>query len=205
MELYLIRHGETIWNKAGKIQGHADIALNENGRQIAMLTGKALEDVHFDKIFSSPLVRAYETAKIIGASRNIDIIISEELKEIGFGEYEGAVFNEHINDPQSPIYTFFKKPDSYIPSKGGESIEDLCLRAARFLEEVIMPLEKSCERVMAVAHGAMIKALLTYIKKLDKKDFWSGAYQKNCAVTIIDIKASKLNIIKEGIILADLT
>lgn len=204
MELYLIRHGETIWNEAGKIQGHADISLNENGRQMARLTGKALENVHFDKIFSSPLVRAYETAQLIGANRNIDIIISEDLKEIGFGECEGAVFKEHINDPQSPIYTFFKNPNDYLPTKGGETIEEVCLRAAKFLEEVILPLEKSCERVMAVAHGAMIKALLSHIKKLDKKDFWSGAYQKNCAVTIIDIKESKMNIIQEGVVLADL-
>lgn len=203
MELYLIRHGETIWNNAGRIQGHSDIALNENGRELAILTGKALKDVHFDKIFSSPLVRAYETANLIRGNRNIEMQITENLKEIGFGDLEGVSYDEQMNNPQSPIYTFFKNPEAYIPSNGGETIEELKCRAKYFLENEILPLEKSCSRVLAVAHGAMIKAILSYIKKLELKDFWSGIYQNNCAVTIIDINNTNMSIIKEGFVVTE--
>lgn len=202
MELYIIRHGETIWNKAGKIQGYSDIPLNENGRSLAKTTGKALENVYFDKIFSSPLIRAYETAQLIRGNRNIEIETREELKEIGFGIMEGSLYEEEMGNMESPIYKFFNHPDEYVPPEGGETIEHLCKRAADFLEDKILPLEKSCERVLIVAHGAMNKAMLTYVKKLEKKDFWSGNFQKNCAVTIIEIKDSKMNIQQEGKILA---
>ena len=202
MELYIIRHGETIWNKAGKIQGYSDIPLNENGRSLAKTTGKALENVYFDKIFSSPLIRAYETAQLIRGNRNIEIETREELKEIGFGIMEGSLYEEEMCNMESPIYKFFNHPDEYVPPEGGEMIEHLCKRAADFLEDKILPLEKSCERVLIVAHGAMNKAMLTYVKKLGKKDFWSGNFQKNCAVTIIEIKDSKMNIQQEGKILA---
>lgn len=203
MELYLIRHGETIWNNAGRIQGHSDITLNDNGRELASLTGKALEDVHFDKIFSSPLVRAYETAKLIRGNHNTEIQITENLKEIGFGNLEGVNYSEQMNNPQSPIYTFFKNPEAYIPSDGGETIEGLSLRAKEFLENEIIPLEDTCSRILAVAHGAMNKAIMSYIRKLEVKDFWSGKFHNNCAVTIIDINNSNMTIIKEGIVVTD--
>ena len=66
-ELYIIRHGRTVWNAAGKIQGSADIELTEDGRMGAVLTGKAWEAVrlHFDAVYSSPLKRAYETALLV--------------------------------------------------------------------------------------------------------------------------------------------
>jgi probable phosphoglycerate mutase len=55
---------------------------------------------------------------------------------------------------------------------------------------------------LIVAHGAMNKAILTYVKKLEKKDFWSGTFQKNCAVTVIEIKDAKMRILEEGNVLA---
>ena len=62
MELYIVRHGETLWNREKRLQGREDIELSENGRKVARLTGEALMDTRIDKIFSSPLKRAYETA-----------------------------------------------------------------------------------------------------------------------------------------------
>ena len=65
MELYIIRHGETYWNHEHRIQGRSDVPLNENGRALAGKTGEALEQTPFDVIYSSPLIRAYETANLI--------------------------------------------------------------------------------------------------------------------------------------------
>ena len=65
MELYIVRHGETLWNREKRLQGREDIELSENGRKVARLTGEALMDTRIDKIFSSPLKRAYETACLI--------------------------------------------------------------------------------------------------------------------------------------------
>ena len=74
MKLYIIRHGQTDWNLARKLQGCTDIPLNEHGRYVAELTREGLKDVPFDVAFTSPLSRAKETAEIILKDRNIPII-----------------------------------------------------------------------------------------------------------------------------------
>ena len=75
MRLYLIRHGETEYNKLKKNQGQIDIPLNEYGRELARKTGEGLADVPFDLCFCSPLSRAKETAELILVGRNVPIII----------------------------------------------------------------------------------------------------------------------------------
>ena len=88
MKLYLIRHGETDWNKEGKLQGRTDIPLNEDGRADAELTRDAMKNIEFQVAFTSPLIRARETAEIILKDRDIPIVNEERIIEVGFGEYE---------------------------------------------------------------------------------------------------------------------
>ena len=89
MLIYIIRHGETDWNTKRLLQGATDIPLNQNGIEVARLTAKALKDVPFDVIYTSPLSRAVQTAEIMRRDRDIPIIPDERLKEISFGPYEG--------------------------------------------------------------------------------------------------------------------
>ena len=81
--IYMIRHGETVWNVASKLQGHANVALSDNGRRQAELLGKRLSGLKFDQIYASDLARAYETARIIAQYHdNQDIETLQELREI---------------------------------------------------------------------------------------------------------------------------
>ena len=89
MKIYFIRHGETIWNKENKIQGQSDIPLNEYGRELAYITADALKDIPFDIVYSSPLIRAKETADILVKNRNLEIHTDHRLVEMSFGEGEG--------------------------------------------------------------------------------------------------------------------
>ena len=89
MELYIVRHGETKWNSLGLLQGNTDIELDEKGRELAGQLGTELDYTHFDCIYSSPLIRAYETACLIRGHRNIPIIRDDRIREISFGTYEG--------------------------------------------------------------------------------------------------------------------
>ena len=90
MLLYIVRHGETDWNKAGKVQGRTDIPLNERGRYLAEATAEGMKDVRIDFCYTSPLIRAKETAQIILGEREIPLVEEKRIEEICFGKCEGA-------------------------------------------------------------------------------------------------------------------
>ena len=87
--LYIMRHGKTDWNALHKLQGRKDIPLNEEGRMMARKAAEEYGNLHFDICYSSPLVRAKETAEIFFADKNVPIYIDERLQEMSFGIYEG--------------------------------------------------------------------------------------------------------------------
>ena len=176
MEIYIVRHGETFWNEKKLLQGSTDIELNENGKKLAVLTGEALKDTRIDRIYASPLKRAYETACLIRGDRDIPIIKNDLIREMNFGDYEGQNASELLKDESQSFKYFFKRPELYTPTANGETLEHLCERAGRFMETVIEPLadDPSMERVMIVAHGAINKAMMMHVKKHGMEDFWTG-------------------------------
>lgn len=197
MEIYIVRHGQTLWNQGKRLQGSTDIELNDNGRDLAIKTGIALKKTRIDVIYSSPLKRAYETASLIRGDRDIDIITDDRIRELSFGHFEGQNFSELIKDESLTFRYFFKQPHLYKPADDGENLEHLIERAGNFMQEIIEPLEKTCERVMIVAHGALNKGIMSYIKKHSTEHFWSGGLQENCNVIIVDYTDGKYTIIDE--------
>lgn len=181
MELYLVRHGKTIWNAQNRLQGRTDIELNEEGIDAAKNLGKRLEQVHFDQIFSSPLKRAFDTAKYIRGDRQIPITLDDRLREISFGVYDGAYYKEWLA-PDCPYRFFFDQPHLYFPPKDGESLEDCCTRTKGFIQSVIEPLanDGKTQRIMIVAHGALNASIQCYLENRDKEHFWGKGLQKNC-------------------------
>ena len=193
MILYIIRHGETEWNKMGKMQGRTDISLSEDGRKLAQKTADGLKNVKFDYIFSSPLERAYE---IIRGSRDTEIVKDERLIEIGFGLYEGTVVEER----KGSIALFFDDPQNYVAEKGAESYESLLARTKEFLEDVLFTIEEKepDATILISGHGALNKALFLHLLDKQLKDFWSGVYQGNCAVNKFEIKNGNVRLIEEA-------
>ena len=115
-QLYLIRHGQTDWNLRAMLQGRTDIPLNETGRRQAMEAGERLAGVHFDAVYSSPLQRAMDTAKLVSGWREEKICPDERLTEIAFGPYEGK--DPHTLGPA--FACFFADPASYRPPQGAD-------------------------------------------------------------------------------------
>ena len=200
MKLYIIRHGETDWNKVKRIQGQTDIPLNAYGEELARITAEGLKDVQFDYIFSSPLIRAYKTAEILRGSRNVEILTDERLKEMDFGTYEGTTKDERPED--CALGTFFKHPEDYFPDNNAETIDSIVKRAGAFLDEKIYPLEAVNPNfnILIAGHGALNKALMTALIHLERKDYWGGAVQKNCSIAIYDIKGGKATLLEDGVI-----
>ena len=136
MNIYLVRHGETDWNRATKLQGQVDIDINETGVAQAEKAAKRLEQIPFERAFCSPLIRARHTARILIGKRNIQLTADERLKEINFGKWEGMRYRETMEDSNSPIYNFFKHPGDYAPGEDAESFEKLYARTGEFVKEV---------------------------------------------------------------------
>ena len=93
-KVIMVRHGETEWNVLCKFLGSADIPLNEKGRRQAGYMKEALKDTQIDVIYSSPMLRAYETGVIIKGDRDVAVMKDDELREIGCGKWEGLDGNE---------------------------------------------------------------------------------------------------------------
>ena len=162
MKLYLIRHGETDWNKERRIQGSTDIDLNEYGRELAYTTRQGLLKIPFDIAYTSPLWRARETGKIILEGRSVPLCEDKRVTEINFGTYEGrkesdllAVHDDFMN--------FFNCPEKFHTKGGAETHEEVIRRAEDFMKHVILPGEEKYKHIAVFTHGGWIHAMLTYI------------------------------------------
>lgn len=185
MKLYMLRHGRTLWNEAGKLQGRTDIPLGDEGRASARETGKELKDVPFSAAFSSPLVRAKETAELILAGRDIPVVTDERLVELSFGEAEG-MFLSDLSEEKRPTFRLFAAPEDYLPPAGGESYESLQARCRNFIDTVLLPHEKEWEHVLIVAHGGTVRGLFSAMFGQKSNEIYGNHVQKNCAVNIVD-------------------
>lgn len=197
MEIYMIRHGETQWNKEKRLQGRVDIPLNEYGIQLAGITAHALQSIPFSRIYTSPLSRARETARILAGNRPVELIEDNRLLEMGFGEGEGVGIADIYAQPELNLYDFIHNPAAYHPLAGGETFEELYARCHSFIQEVVLPAQKDCDYMMIVAHGALIRGLIHCINGRPTKDFWIKTH-KNCSVTIASCENDRLQLKEEG-------
>lgn len=192
MDIYLIRHGETDWNKVKRLQGITDIPLNAYGIELAEKTAEGLRDVPFDVAYTSPLIRAYKTAEIIRGDRPIPIIPTEGLKEISFGDYEGLTYlPERYNIPKPGFRKFFDDPEHYDTPPNGESLVHLRERTSSFVRGIMNDPANEDLTILMTAHGAAIRGILSGLQNLPIAQFWSGPVHKNCGVTKIHAEHGK--------------
>ena len=193
--LYIIRHGQTTWNKELRLQGQTDIPLNEEGRRMAREASVQYKDIldSIDICFSSPLVRAYETAELLLSNRELshNIITDDRLKEISFGEFEGLI--NQVSIPESLVYNLFHEPENYEAVGEAEGLNELLKRTGEFYREVLIPLLNEGKNVLVVGHGGMNSALISNVLNWEKKDFWK-AMTGNCKL---------LRITEDGVTSAD--
>lgn len=155
--LYLIRHGETEWNKLGKFQGSKDISLSQNGLIQAEYLSKRLNG-NFDYLYSSPLKRAFKTAEILAKNSNLTPLICDSIREINYGDWEGLTINE-IKDMYSNEFDLWKSDANIGPICGGEgSLKNASIRGTNAVLEIAH--EHPGKKIAIVAHGGIIKAAL---------------------------------------------
>ena len=179
MIVYFIRHGETDFNKRCLIQGMSDIPLNDKGIQQAGIAAEWFEkqNITFDRVFASPLVRARKTAAIVSGRTFEEVQPDARIREMDFGVDEGK--------PYSLIKDLFDAPESYIPPEGAESIEELQTRAQKFLNMLseMAASDESVHTVLAASHGAALRGIMSCINHCELKTSGGQDFQ-----TVVFIK-----------------
>ena len=195
MEIYFVRHGQTIWNVEKRFQGLSDSPLTELGITQAKLLGKKLKDIKFDKFYSTSLKRAYDTANYIKGNRKQKVEIFDDFVEISMGDMEGIKQEDFKKLYPEQVKNFFFNQLEYDPSSfGGESFLEVRERVIRGLNKFI-ELNKNYERVLVVSHGATLKTLLHYISGKDISTLSDEVIPKNTSYTIVKYENGKFEII----------
>lgn len=154
-KVFLVRHGETEWNRLGKFQGCVDIDLAKEGMVQAQYISKRFNG-DFDTIYSSPLKRAVETAETIAAVKGIKPIIVDDIREINFGEWEGLTLKE-ISSNFPNEFAKWRNDKIEAPMLGGDlSLKNASLRATEAIKEIVK--KNKGKKLIIVAHGGIIKA-----------------------------------------------
>ena len=200
MMLYIVRHGETDWNRAHRVQGRTDIMLNDYGRRLAEETAAGMRDIPIDFGYTSPLKRAKETARIILEGRNVPLCDEPRLQEISFGSYEGLYIGGE--DEKSRAFNlFFSDTKDYVPPQDAETIPELYERTGAFLSDIMSREELADKNILISTHGAAMTAMLNRIRgHVSVEHFWRDEVPPNCSVTMVEVRGKEARIVREGMI-----
>ena len=183
--IFLVRHGETNWNKEGRFQGQIDIPLNENGKNQARKTFEYLKNISINKAFSSSMNRPYETAQIIlQHKKDLKIEKIDSLVEISHGLWEGKLESEIREEWPTLLKNWHDKPEEVIMPEG-ESIKDVSERSIEAFKNICSS-QKDNDLTLVVAHDAVNKTLICDILGINYSNIWM-IKQGNGGITVIDL------------------
>ena len=177
MKIYLVRHGQTLFNQQKKVQGWCDSPLTQEGIQQAIAVSKTLQSISFEYAYSSTSERAIDTANSILEGRNVKIIPSKSLKEQSFGDFEAEKSVDIFKDG-------VRFPDGYRFC-GGENHSDVIERVTKELKKIASEYPNA--NVLVVCHGSAIKHIVNVLCPgfVDEKPN-TAALVPNCSVTRMD-------------------
>lgn len=160
--LYLVRHGETVWNAENRIQGIKDSPLTEKGIKHAQLLAESLAGMAgpVEKIFSSPLGRAFGTAEIIGRQLSLPVTVDERLVERNMGIFEGLSW-ESVREKYPGEFSKTVSNDNGYQIPEGESKSEYLEKVSSFLD--FAAHERKGEIILAVTHRGFINFALRII------------------------------------------
>lgn len=158
--IYLTRHGETDWNEKKLVQGHTDIPLNKKGEEQAKQLAKELEKVHFSAVFSSDLLRAKNSAKIIILGKKLTVVSTKALRERFFGRFEGKHLSE-LRKILGEIMLVTKEKQKRLKLPDVENDEEVIARLIPFMKRIAR--RYFGKNVLMVTHGGLLRAFLSYV------------------------------------------
>lgn len=185
--LYLIRHGQTDWNRAHKIQGHLDTELSEIGRQQAQAVAERLRKYNFDHCYSSDLKRAQDTAQAILAHHSLTASHDQRLRERDFGSFQGLRLDE-IEQQMPEAFALHQACDPDFDYRGGQSRRQKSEEVVSFLSD--MAERHRGQHVLAISHGGSMSLMVQHILGIPL-DQDAPIYCKNAGLCIIEYEAER--------------
>lgn len=185
--IFLVRHGETRWNAEKRYIGVTDLELTDKGRRQAQAVGRCLAgNCQVNVVFSSSLIRANETGKIISDSVNAELKIESELNEIDFGKWEGLTAEEILRDYPEMIHKWQSlEPTFTMPQ--GENWLDFQKRVRNGFNRIYKKSKE--ESVALVSHAGVIKTLVCQILGIDLSNFWRFELSHG-AISVLEFSGS---------------
>lgn len=183
MRIFLIRHGETEWNKLGRLQGHSDVHLSGEGIHQAYLLTTHAHFPHIDAIYSSDLSRATETAEILAEYFNLNVKKIPELRETNFGDWEGKSIKELAEKLPDDFGKLFTDPERCRPPHG-ETFLECQARVMNVIRNIIATHDG--QNVIVVSHGSAIRLIIGAALDMPIHKIWAIS-QFNMALNILRV------------------
>ena len=183
--IYIIRHGQTELNNRSALQGRSDHPLNETGIAQAEAAAKRLweQGITFDRVFSSPLTRAIQTARIVAPG--LKPVVDDRLIEMDYGPFEG----EDLTRPSVELATFFRDFIHNPAPEGMEPLASVVERAAAFIEDI----RNLPGNTLISTHAIAMKGILEALTPGSGGAYWSK-HIGNCAVYAVENKSGVFGI-----------
>jgi glucosyl-3-phosphoglycerate phosphatase len=174
--LILMRHGETTWNRAQRLQGHRDIPLSDAGRNQAVDAAPSVVALRPEVIVSSDMGRARETADAVAALVGLDVGVDPRLRETSMGKWEGLTRDEVIADWEQE-WNDWRTTSAHASPPGGESRWQVAARAAAVVDELD---DGEVSRALLVSHGGTIVGLTGRLLALPEHSWGTLIGVGNC-------------------------
>jgi len=172
VELVLIRHGQTAWNQEKIFRGRTEIPLSEDGLKQAQILASSFEGSAADAVFSSPLLRAVQTAEPLAHTLEIPLYKDDSLVDVDFGYWSGLRRDE-VRKRYPTEWQRWESGDLSLRFPGGESLLDVQQRLARFLDSCVRNLTD--KRLLVVTHRVPLKLIMAYILH-SPTSFWQFVF-----------------------------
>lgn len=195
MRIYITRHGETEWNRMGRMQGWENSRLTEKGIENAKRLGESLKTADIGCIYCSTLGRAVETAELIRGEKNIKIILNESLKEMCFGVWEGMMHSDIKEMFPDQHQNFWERPHLYEPIQG-ESYPEFIERVRTGFYDIINSARD--KNILIVTHTCVKKAIYSFLKNIPIEDFWDPPFMYDTCLTVLEKEGDEIRFILEG-------
>lgn len=179
--VYLTRHGETVWNTKKLMQGWKDSPLTDKGIKQAKQLAQSLSEVPFDAIYSSTSDRAVKTAEIIKGIRPLQVIQTDTLRELSFGNWEGKTFDENERESPKDWSSFWETPHLF----SSNTVECFSKVQERMVKTINYIVKQHPNETVSIA----LKLLLDFFENNTLENLWSSSPIPPTSLTLLEINS----------------